>query len=495
MISLRFLIPTMRVRASALCALLVVSFFAVILPQEAGAIPAFARKFDLTCTSCHTKPPRLNAFGEAFHMAGFQIPTTKEGERKKKRMVGRVNMEENILNILAMRVNGNFIQSFQGGDPEELDFAFPLESELYLGGTITDDISYFIELELETREIEGVQGGLYETKSRFGIGPEFFLMIDLAGLKRSLSKSGARGGARKMPASKMGAMDMGDMDMDAMKMGPMVMGPMVMVGKVDPSTNFSYPTNRQLILNVPGRVDNSGTIKRFTMAPMAFASKFFGVTTTGGNSVEVTRSVLYNTRGNYAIDFHMMVGSWLLETGIMQGIGEGTQDSGRKKDPYLMLRYDFMRSGGVSGSVSALAYRGMDTASVGTDTVDWVRYGVAGNVKYKFIDLYGALIWDEIKGLSSAAAPLFDERAMGATVEGDYLASDHLVLSARYDYMEAGGYKTASEDGQVASLQARYYVRDNFSFYLRDSYNLKGQSTNPLNNYTNMVALGADFDF
>ena len=392
-------------------------------------------------------------------------------------------MEENLLNVMAMRVNGNFIQSFQGGSPEELDFAFPLEAELYLGGTVTQDVSYFIELELETREIEGVGGGMYEETSSFGIGPEFFLMIDLAGLLGQASGNSSGGGHEGHGGG-------------AMVMGAMVMGPMVMVGKVDPSTNFSYPTNRQLMLNVPGRVDWTGTIERYTLAPFAFASKFYGLTTTSGNSVEVTRSVLYNTRGDYAVDFHMMVGATLLEAGLIQGVASSTTDSGRTKDPYIMLRYDFMGTGSLSGSVSGLYYMGIDTAKVGTDTVDWDRYGVAANVKYKFVDIYGALIWDEIKGVSSGAgAAAFDEKAFGMTLEADYLASDQLLYSVRYDLMKSGGYTAQKEDGEVASLQARYYVRDNFSFYLRDSFNLEGQSTNPLNNYKNMVALGADFDF
>src|SRR5437016_13327122 len=42
---------------------------------SAVAIPAFARQYDLQCNVCHTRPPRLNRFGEQFHMTGFQIPS------------------------------------------------------------------------------------------------------------------------------------------------------------------------------------------------------------------------------------------------------------------------------------------------------------------------------------------------------------------------------------------------------------------------------------
>lgn len=34
--------------------------------QTTEAIPAFARKYALNCTTCHTAPPQLNTFGERF---------------------------------------------------------------------------------------------------------------------------------------------------------------------------------------------------------------------------------------------------------------------------------------------------------------------------------------------------------------------------------------------------------------------------------------------
>lgn len=39
-----------------------------------GAIPQFARKYDVSCTQCHIIPPKLNAFGEAFVARGYQAP-------------------------------------------------------------------------------------------------------------------------------------------------------------------------------------------------------------------------------------------------------------------------------------------------------------------------------------------------------------------------------------------------------------------------------------
>ncbi|MHB8419399.1 MAG: hypothetical protein ACYDCL_15095 [Myxococcales bacterium] len=41
---------------------------------SAQAIPAFARKYQTSCTTCHTAWPSLNPFGEAFRRNGFRFP-------------------------------------------------------------------------------------------------------------------------------------------------------------------------------------------------------------------------------------------------------------------------------------------------------------------------------------------------------------------------------------------------------------------------------------
>lgn len=463
-----------------LCGLFLGVFMVLLLPSFSFAIPAFARKYDLSCTSCHTKPPRLNAFGEAFHMAGFQIPMVQEGETKKKRNIGRVWSETDFLNIFSFRANGNLLESFQRSTPNETNLTFPRELEIYLAGTYTDEISYFIELANEAGAVQGIRGGVFEEKSEFGIGKEFFLTIDLQpGLRTLFGKSGET----------MAGMAPGEGGQGRV----MLMGPMVMIGKIDPSTNFSYPTNRQLISNVPGRVD-SGFIERFGLTPYAFASKFFGVKTADGDSVEVTKEVLYNTPGDFGIDLHGMMGNLLVQAGVMRGLQAGNRDVNSKKDPYVMARLNFGQEAYTSGSLSGLVYWGNDTAMVDASLVDWFRYGFSGNLKYKYLDLYGAIIWDDIRNLHAGISSPFDRTANGFTLEGDYLATDRLLLSIRYDQLSAGGFISQKADGKVVAAQARFYIRDNFSFYLRDSYNLEGVGTNALQNFRNFVALGVDFD-
>jgi hypothetical protein len=60
-------------------AILAVVFAAMLIfPCKSQAIPAFARQYKTSCTTCHSDFPKLNDFGKAFKDAGFKFPTDDE---------------------------------------------------------------------------------------------------------------------------------------------------------------------------------------------------------------------------------------------------------------------------------------------------------------------------------------------------------------------------------------------------------------------------------
>ncbi len=61
--------------ASSLALLLLAGLW----PTETLAIPAFARKYDLSCAACHAAFPRLNEFGEQFVASNYRLPNWKDG--------------------------------------------------------------------------------------------------------------------------------------------------------------------------------------------------------------------------------------------------------------------------------------------------------------------------------------------------------------------------------------------------------------------------------
>lgn len=55
-----------------------VATIVLVTPRRSEAIPAFARKYQTSCTTCHTDFPKLNDFGKAFKDAGFKFPKDDE---------------------------------------------------------------------------------------------------------------------------------------------------------------------------------------------------------------------------------------------------------------------------------------------------------------------------------------------------------------------------------------------------------------------------------
>lgn len=61
-------------RAWTISALAITLASAALLPLDAAAIPAFARKYETSCLTCHSIYPRLTPFGEAFRRNGYRFP-------------------------------------------------------------------------------------------------------------------------------------------------------------------------------------------------------------------------------------------------------------------------------------------------------------------------------------------------------------------------------------------------------------------------------------
>jgi hypothetical protein len=67
----------------AFAAAMVVTFFA----PRADAIPAFARRYETSCQTCHIAFPRLTPFGEAFRRNGYRFPDGGDATAEKQEPV------------------------------------------------------------------------------------------------------------------------------------------------------------------------------------------------------------------------------------------------------------------------------------------------------------------------------------------------------------------------------------------------------------------------
>ena len=419
--------------------------------RQAEAVPAFARKYRVECTVCHTRPPRLNTFGERFLENGYQIPGTQDGGIVEKFKLGNVTLGL-VHNYFAVRLRGNVYRQFdfatENGVKDTKELAFPEIVNLFFAGTLTKNVGTFIEMEgnIEEGEVE-FERSILSFNNLFSnwIGP------DVAHLR---------------------------------------------FGKLDPSAYFSFPTHRQQLLPVPAEVED-GMLVRPPLVPNAGVAKFFGLSNNEGEAILPLKPILYNTTAALGVDLHgrPFGDIFLYQVGVLNGAAEEFGDSNTSKDIYVMGRLDWARSDLFSANLSTFAYFGNNTAKVGDDSVDWHRYGIGANVRWRMIDVYGAFVWDKIADLSSATKATFDDTASGFTVEVDAIVTNRLLASLRFDHLNAGGLRAVKEDNSVLGAQLKFYITDNIGLYIRYDINLRGAADNPIQNLRNTFLVGVDLAF
>src|SRR2546428_7769803 len=374
-------------------------------------------------------------------MMGFQIPSAAQpgGIVTSVREDGAV---KTLIDSLALRIEGGLFEYTASPRETETKFAPPDGITLFVARPLLPELSLFVEIEGAPNAVV-FENGRYFTRGEFGLGKEAFFMLNLGRLV----------GAFGAPT-----MEMGGQTMVGTHGGFSVHGPMLMAGKVDPNTNFSYATNRQLIAPTELEVAH-GEVQRLPIVPYAFASKFFGLFKNRDEREPqlVTDQVMYNTSGAPGADFHAMINNVFLgQVGFLRE-NEGF-------NTYGTVRFDLLDRRELTFNVSALVNWGFEVVRApdpedhnhpGGNRLDRLRYGIAANVRWKQLDVYGALIWDRLYGLPGGLRRDVDRTAAGLSVEVDYLLHEKILLSSRFDQLWAGGPRGGKRDGNGLSLQAQ----------------------------------------
>lgn len=146
--------------------LAVLSGWALVAPPPASAIPAFARRYGVSCSTCHDAWPHLNATGMSFMMSGYRRlngmavqPTTKDIEVA----LGALS----IPSIPPLAIVGTFGFDFQqlkrraadGSKNSRTGSSFDVdEIEILAGAPLGKHLSFFLDYDLTETEIEHPAG-------------------------------------------------------------------------------------------------------------------------------------------------------------------------------------------------------------------------------------------------------------------------------------------------------------------------------------------------
>jgi hypothetical protein len=143
----------MRSQRIAVAALL--AGFATLASLEvrrADAIPAFARKYQLSCSTCHAPFPRLKPYGEQFAGRGFRMEDPSKEPSRATYDVGDPMLK--LMRDVPLGLRLDFYGSWKEtpGESSRLDFEWPWSLKLLSGGPITEHVSYYFYGILEQGE-------------------------------------------------------------------------------------------------------------------------------------------------------------------------------------------------------------------------------------------------------------------------------------------------------------------------------------------------------
>lgn len=128
-----------------------------LFPSPVEAIPAFARRYGVSCALCHNPAPRLNAFGERFAGNGFRLAPGEDTPRTLNAGDALLTLPDHL--PLAIRLDAYMTAlSGTGSGTAYSDLQTPWVVKLLSGGPLSENISYYIYFMLTERgEVAGLE--------------------------------------------------------------------------------------------------------------------------------------------------------------------------------------------------------------------------------------------------------------------------------------------------------------------------------------------------
>ncbi|MBN2071612.1 MAG: hypothetical protein JW814_09170 [Candidatus Krumholzibacteriota bacterium] len=154
----------MKVSRCFLSVFCLVLLAGMLVPQQGNAIPAFARKYKISCNTCHSVIPRLKDYGDEFAANAFTIP-----EKENKR--DYITAGDDLLWLnkdfpLAARID--LFAAFDEDQRVENDLQIPWGLKLLSGGTLYKNIGYYFYFFMSERgEVAGVEDAYIHFRNVF----------------------------------------------------------------------------------------------------------------------------------------------------------------------------------------------------------------------------------------------------------------------------------------------------------------------------------------
>ena len=139
----------------------------LLLVEQTKAIPAFARKYRISCTTCHAPAfPALKPYGDEFAGNGFRLDEYESPRYYMETGDQKLTLLREL--PIAVRLEG-FVNYNLAGN-ERVDFASPYLIKFLSGGSISPRLSYYFYFYFSERgEVAGVEDAFLMYNNLFNI--------------------------------------------------------------------------------------------------------------------------------------------------------------------------------------------------------------------------------------------------------------------------------------------------------------------------------------
>lgn len=139
----------------------------IFIAEQLHAIPAFGRKYGLSCTTCHAPvAPALKPYGDEFAGNGFRLVE----EQSPRYYIETGDPKLSLVRELPIAVRLEGFVNYNLAGNEKTDFASPYLLKFMSGGEISDRLSYYFYFYFSERgAVAGVEDAFLMYNNLFGI--------------------------------------------------------------------------------------------------------------------------------------------------------------------------------------------------------------------------------------------------------------------------------------------------------------------------------------
>ena len=143
-----------------------------LLAENIYAIPAFARKYSMTCKTCHAPFPKLKPYGDEFAGNGFVLKDKDAPRYYLETGDSELSLLRDI--PVALRLEGYV--NYNNAKSKQMDLTSPYILKLMSGGELTKNVSYYFYFFYSERgEVAGIEDAFVMYNDLFGSNLDFYI--------------------------------------------------------------------------------------------------------------------------------------------------------------------------------------------------------------------------------------------------------------------------------------------------------------------------------